>query len=235
MYELIAQNQIGKPGYETYINNRVVTVAELLRDAGYHTLMSGKWHLSGHGTDHPGSNPYSRGFDHVFSLLGDGGNHWNSLPIFPGLNQNFVENNTAVNRPGNNTLFSNNLYADKMMQYINDTHPMENHYSCTWHSQLLIHLLLVPQGNLEKYRKIYSAGWEPLREQRFEKQKELGIWPSNMTLQKRLAPNQPWDSLTQVQKNYASNILAVRAAMIENTDRKYGPEYWKTDQLSQAD
>jgi arylsulfatase A-like enzyme len=37
MYELIAQNQIGKSGYETYINNRVVTVAELLRDAGYHT------------------------------------------------------------------------------------------------------------------------------------------------------------------------------------------------------
>ena len=39
MYELMAQNQIGQPGYETYINNRVVTVAELLGNAGYHTLM----------------------------------------------------------------------------------------------------------------------------------------------------------------------------------------------------
>ena len=41
MYELITPNQVGKPGYETYINDRVVTVAELLRDAGsqyYHAI-----------------------------------------------------------------------------------------------------------------------------------------------------------------------------------------------------
>ena len=56
MYELIAPNQVGKPGYETYINDRVVTVAELLRDAGYNTMQSGKWHLSGHGHQ-PGTTP----------------------------------------------------------------------------------------------------------------------------------------------------------------------------------
>src|SRR6476661_3405115 len=61
MYELIAQNQVGKPGYETYINDRVVTVAELLRDAGYNTLMSGKWHLSGKGWQN-GTTPHDRGF-----------------------------------------------------------------------------------------------------------------------------------------------------------------------------
>jgi len=38
MYELIAPNQVGKPGYETYINNKVVTAEELLRDAGYNTV-----------------------------------------------------------------------------------------------------------------------------------------------------------------------------------------------------
>ena len=49
MYENIAPNQVGKPGYETYINNRTVTIAEMLRDADYDTLFSGKWHLSGDG------------------------------------------------------------------------------------------------------------------------------------------------------------------------------------------
>jgi arylsulfatase A-like enzyme len=133
----------------------------------------------------------------VFSLLGDGGNHFNDSPILPGLNQRFVENNTKVNRPGNNTLFSNDLYTDKMIQNINNTHgdgkPLFMYLAYTAaHSPFM-----VPQTNLEKYEKIYNAGWETIREQRFEKQKELGIWPANMTLPQRLPPNQPWDSLTQ--------------------------------------
>jgi arylsulfatase len=78
------------------------------------------------------------------------------------------------------------------------------------------------KGTVEKYVKTYSSGWEPIREKRFEKQKELGIWPSNMTLPKRLPPNVSWDSLSQEQKNYASNIMAVRAALIENTDQNIG-------------
>ena len=45
MYENIAPNQVGKPGYETYINNRTVSIAEMLRDEDYETLFSGKWHL----------------------------------------------------------------------------------------------------------------------------------------------------------------------------------------------
>src|SRR5215475_4431967 len=76
MFELIADNQKGKPGYETYINNKVVTVAELLKDAGYNTYISGKWHLSGQ-TNQPGSTPADRGFQKSFVLLGNGANHWN--------------------------------------------------------------------------------------------------------------------------------------------------------------
>lgn len=71
MSETITPNQKGKPGYETYINHRVVTVAELLRDAGYDTMMAGKWHLSGH-EYHNGTTPYDRGFQDSFSLLQGG-------------------------------------------------------------------------------------------------------------------------------------------------------------------
>ena len=77
MYELIAPNQVGKPVYETYIDNNVVTIAELLRAAGYHTYLSGKWHRSGNGIT-PGTLPYDTGFEHSLTLVEDGANHISS-------------------------------------------------------------------------------------------------------------------------------------------------------------
>lgn len=58
MLEIQADNQFGKPGYEGHLNNNVVTVATLLKDAGYNTYMVGKWHL-GHTED---TIPHAPGF-----------------------------------------------------------------------------------------------------------------------------------------------------------------------------
>ena len=72
MGELLAENQKGQPGYEGHLNDRVATLAEVLREGGYHTYMSGKWHL-GH---EEGSLPFDRGFDRSFSMLVGGASHW---------------------------------------------------------------------------------------------------------------------------------------------------------------
>ena len=75
MSELITPEQRGKPGYEGHLNSRVVTLAEVLRDGGYHTYMAGKWHLG----DELEHLPAARGFERSFSMLQGGASHWNDM------------------------------------------------------------------------------------------------------------------------------------------------------------
>ena len=62
----------GKPGYEGYLNDRVVALPEILQDNGYHTFISGKWHL---GLKEP-YWPIKRGFKRSWTLLPGAGNHY---------------------------------------------------------------------------------------------------------------------------------------------------------------
>jgi arylsulfatase A-like enzyme len=220
MYELIAQNQKGKPGYETWINNRVVTVAELLRDAGYHTYMSGKWHLAGSNFTN-GTWPHDRGFERDLTLLNGGGNHFGGFPESPSEKVQFAENGKMIPRPGNNALYSNDLYTDKMIEYIKNSTDGKPFFGYLTF-QVAHSPFQSPQATVQKYDKIYQAGWDEIRKQSFENQKKLGFWNTDMNLPQRIPPDIPWTELTAEQKAYASRILAVRAAMIENMDHDVG-------------
>jgi arylsulfatase A-like enzyme len=72
MDEWTAPNQMGQPGYEGYLNNRVATLPQLFRDAGYHTYMAGKWHMG----KQPDQIPAARRFERDFSLLDGAGSYW---------------------------------------------------------------------------------------------------------------------------------------------------------------
>lgn len=70
-----------RPGYEGYLNWRVAALSEILQDADYHTVMSGKWHL-GFTKD---LAPCARGFDRNFTFLPGSGNHYAYEPqLAPG-------------------------------------------------------------------------------------------------------------------------------------------------------
>ena len=97
--EVASHSQRGQPGYEGYLNERVVTVTEVLREAGYRTFMSGKWHL-GMTLE---TAPHTRGFERSFALLPGAANHYASSPKagtgFPRQDLLYTEDGAFVGLP----------------------------------------------------------------------------------------------------------------------------------------
>ena len=59
-------NDWGVPGYKGFLNRNCVTIAEVLKEGGYHTYMAGKWHLGMHGEE---KWPLQRGFERFYGIL----------------------------------------------------------------------------------------------------------------------------------------------------------------------
>lgn len=129
MGELTAPNQVGMTGYEGVLNKRVASVAELLRDNGYHTYMAGKWHLG----LKPDQIPHARGFERDFSTLVGGGSHfdngWNvewQIPKMP-----YTEDGRPVKQLPKD-FYSTKTYTDKTIQFIEEGRKMVNLFLPTW-------------------------------------------------------------------------------------------------------
>ncbi|NIQ53837.1 MAG: sulfatase-like hydrolase/transferase, partial [Gemmatimonadetes bacterium] len=70
-----APKTVGEPGYDERLSDGVVTVASLLRAAGYHTTMAGRWELG----DDPGTRPSDRGFERSFVLHDGAASYWSDM------------------------------------------------------------------------------------------------------------------------------------------------------------
>ena len=101
-------SQVGQPGYEGYLNNRVVSIAQLLKDTGYHTYMAGKWHLG----LTPEQSPSAKGFERSFALLDAAANHF----INDNSSVTFMQDDQVTSYP--NGQYSSNVYTDKSISFI---------------------------------------------------------------------------------------------------------------------
>ena len=110
MHEFLSEEQKGQPGYEGYLNKKVVTIVNLIRDAGYSTYMSGKWHLGAN----KGYRPHDRGFDRTYALLDGAADNYSALSAghVAGPTATFAADGEIVERPVG--IHSNELYADKL-------------------------------------------------------------------------------------------------------------------------
>ena len=213
MYREIAPNQAGKPGYEEELNTRVATIAELLTDAGFHTYMTGKWHL-GYETD---NSPAARGFERSFASLAGGAGHLDMLPIVgPGKAPYREDQNIVDELPED--FYSSRFFTRKLIEYIEsnrgDNRPFFGYLAYT-----AVHWpLQAPAASIEKFKGRYDNGYDDLHERRVTRLKELGLIAEDIESFPRLTEERPWDELTSEQQRREARLMEVYAAMVSDID-----------------
>lgn len=219
MGEWTGPTQRGKPGYEGHLNTRVVTVASLLRDAGYHTCMAGKWHLG----EKPDQWPAARGFERDFTLLQGAGSHWADmkglLPSEPKVS--YTRNGERLAELPKDYYSSVNL-TDFILKSIDENASDGKPFFAYLAYQAPHGPLAVPDAWIDKYKGRYDRGYDVLRGERLERQKKLGIIPGQAVAFPRMAHLPAWDKLSDDERRTSARKMEVYAAMIEFMDDQIG-------------
>jgi len=218
MGELTAPNQEGQPGYEGYLNERVVSLPELLADAGYNTYMSGKWHL-GFSAD---KGPHQRGFSRSYAVVPGWAHHLEHKgPQYQDDDPLYMEDGKVVEELPE-SFFSSAYFTDKMIEYIDegeeDRKPFFAYLTYTaphWPLQ-------APEVYLKKYRGYYAQGYDYWREQRFSRMQQLGLVPADMKPPSRNSLVTPWVDLSAQEQAAEAAVMEVYAAMVDSLDHNIG-------------
>ena len=220
MGEMIAPEQRGKPGYEGHLNNRVVSLAEVLRGEGYHTYMAGKWHL-GH---EPEYFPHARGFERSFSMLFGGASYWSDM--FGMLAEHeevaeYVFNDQRLEELPKD-FYATRSYTDFLIESIRknrgDGKPFLAYLAFTAPHDPLH----VPEPWLSKYRGSYNDGYEVLKTKRAAAAKRMGLVSNSAPAPRRYRMVKEWDSLSKEQQALESRAMEIYAAMVDNMDYHFG-------------
>lgn len=203
----------GVPSYKGEINNQCVTIAEVLRSAGYQTLMSGKWHLGYHNRN---TWPLQRGFDKYYGILSGGALYFN-----PQGKRGLTSMNTPVEPEGEN-FYLTDAFTDHAIQFIKENQAQEKkqpfflylaYTSPHWPLNAL-------KSDIDKYRSRYKNGWAALRSERLQKMKQTGVVGSKTIL----TPDDgaDWNNLSPEKKDEMALRMAIYAGQIDRMDQNIG-------------
>jgi arylsulfatase len=218
MDEWTAPNQQGRPGYEGFLNNRVVTLPQLLKGAGYHTYMVGKWHL---GKD-PKQIPAARGFERDFSLLDGAGSYWDMTNL-TGLTPRsvFTEDGRYLTRLPKD-YYATKTYTDKMIEFIDADRGDGKPFFAYIAHQAPHDPYHLPKEWRNRHTGQYDMGWEAVRQARLKRQIELGITPAGTQLSERMWFLPDPVVLAPATRAILGKKMELYAGMMENLDFHVG-------------
>ena len=218
MNEWTAPNQEGKDGYEGDLNNRVVTIPQLLKEVGYHTYMVGKWHLG----KSPDKIPAARGFERDFTMLDGMGSYWdmtNMSALTP--NTLFTEDGKYLTKLPKD-YYATQTYTDKLISFIDANHGDGKPFFAYVSHQAPHDPYHLPKDWRDRHVGQYDIGWDMLREQRLKRQKELGIVPESSVLAERMWFIPEYSILAPGTRAVMGRKMELYAGLLENLDYHIG-------------
>lgn len=192
----------------------------MLRDAGYRTLLSGKWHLG----DQPGTIPAARGFERSFTLLPGGADHFGrgglsrvgaDKPIYAEEDR-YVEFDEL---PGD--FYSTDYFATRLIDFLGEDDGGRPFFAYLpfsaphWPLQ-------APDEDLGKYRGIYDDGPDALRARRLQRLQELGLIEPGTVPHPAVTDAPEWADLSADEKAASARSMEVYAAMVDRIDQNVG-------------
>ena len=215
----------GQPGYEGHLSDRVAALPELMKAAGYHTYMAGKWDL-GRALDET-HMPSNRGFESSFVLTTGSANHLgtpdrDASPFLKRADPDPYRDNGVPVTELPEHFFSTEVYTNKLIEYIaanlGDGRPF-----FAWLTYTAPHWpLQVPDDWLDRYAGRYQQGYEFVRDRRVDRAMELGILPVDFVSTDFLSAATAWSELDDEARAKESRRMELYAALVANMDHHVG-------------
>ena len=209
------ENQKSSPAYRNQLLPSVPTIAEHLRELGYRTLASSKWHI-GH---EPSASPKARGFERSLVLLEGGAGHFDDTPLFPHYETSWREDDRPIALPDD--FYSTDFMTDKVIEYIDET-PSDRPYFAYLGYTAPHWPLQAPAEDIATYRGRYAAGWHALHEARMAGAKREGVVPVNHAGVVHEPGVTDWAKLSAAERAVAAAKMEAYAGMVDRLDRNVG-------------
>ena len=218
MDEWAAPNQWGVDGYEGYINKQVATLPQLLKDAGYHTYMVGKWHLG----KTPDLIPAARGFERDFTLLDGAGSYWDKTNFTAAAPLSTYTEDGRYLTELPKDYYATKTYTDKLIGFIEANRKDGKPFFAYVSHQAPHDPFHLPREWRTRHVGEYDKGWDAVRQERLKRQVELGITPEGTQLAERMWFLPDPVVLAPAARAILGKKMELYAGMVENLDFHVG-------------
>jgi arylsulfatase len=206
------KNDAGVDGYRGFLNHQCVTIAEVLKPAGYHTYMAGKWHVGMHGEE---KWPLQRGFEHYYGILAGACSY-----LKPEGGRGLTLDNQHLPAP-EGEYYTTDAFTDNAIRMIKDQKD-ERPFFLYLAFNAPHWPLQAKKADYEKFVGKYMKGWDALREERYERQKALKLFDREIPLSPRDSRVRSWNDVDEALKKESDFRMAVYAAQISCIDQNVG-------------